>query len=96
MSSQNYKEEFAKKYSIPAEKIRIISNFTVGPKIITDDLKTLLLARHHLLGKTILIYTGRLSPEKNLRFLIQSFKEVRNRKQDVVLIIVGPGLSSKS
>jgi len=40
----------------------------------------------------LLIYTGRLGPEKNLEFLLQAFAGVAQAVEDVRLLLVGDGL----
>jgi len=40
---------------------------------------------------TVLMYVGRLSPEKNLPFLLRAFFGVANARPEVVLVLVGDG-----
>lgn len=40
---------------------------------------------------TVLMYVGRLSPEKNLAFLLRAFFGVANVRPEVVLVLVGDG-----
>jgi len=49
-------------------------------------------ARLGLQGKKILLYTGRLSEEKNLSFLIRSFPRVLKECPDARLVLVGKGV----
>jgi glycosyltransferase involved in cell wall biosynthesis len=44
-----------------------------------------------LAGKRILLYVGRFVPLKNMPMLIESFRRVRQARQDVALVLVGEG-----
>jgi len=46
---------------------------------------------HKLDHTTVLLYVGRLVEEKNLFFLLDSYKEIRKKHQNIVLAIVGDG-----
>ncbi|MEG3070723.1 MAG: glycosyltransferase [Candidatus Syntrophopropionicum ammoniitolerans] len=41
----------------------------------------------------VLIFVGRLGQEKNIPFMLKSFKKVKNRVNNVVLLVVGVGRS---
>ncbi|MCX7779190.1 MAG: glycosyltransferase [Patescibacteria group bacterium] len=43
------------------------------------------------LDHKILLYVGRLTQEKNVGFLLEAFSEIRKKKQDVCLVLVGEG-----
>ncbi len=58
------------------------------------EFRTQLIARYQLPQNTILLlYVGRLVPEKNLELLIRTMAELRNREQNFCLIMVGGGIS---
>jgi len=42
-------------------------------------------------GKTVLLYVGRVSWEKNLRCLARAYLEVWKRRKDVHLVVTGDG-----
>lgn len=42
-------------------------------------------------GKKILLFVGRLAAAKNLPFLLEAVKELRKRRDDFVLLIIGDG-----
>lgn len=42
-------------------------------------------------GKRIMLYIGRVAAEKNLNFLLDVMEEVRKKKDDVCLVVVGDG-----
>jgi 1,2-diacylglycerol 3-alpha-glucosyltransferase len=44
----------------------------------------------------ILLYTGRLSAEKNVPFLLEVFEKIKNSKENVYLILVGGGPKEKA
>jgi glycosyltransferase involved in cell wall biosynthesis len=47
--------------------------------------------RYHLEGQQVLLYVGRMSREKGLEFLIDSFARVAERNPKTVLMLVGRG-----
>ena len=47
--------------------------------------------RYNLEGKKVLMYLGRISPEKNLDLLIRAFARVHAQRPQTVLLIVGRG-----
>lgn len=42
-------------------------------------------------NKKILLYVGRVAKEKNLDFLLEAFKKIRENNENVILLIVGDG-----
>ena len=52
--------------------------------------------RYHLEGQQVLLYVGRMSPEKGLQFLIDSFARVAERNPKTLLVLVGRGPHVKS
>jgi 1,2-diacylglycerol 3-alpha-glucosyltransferase len=52
--------------------------------------------RYHLEGQQVLLYVGRMSPEKGLEFLIDSFALVTARNPRTLLVLVGRGPHIKS
>ncbi|HRY63286.1 MAG TPA: glycosyltransferase family 4 protein [Patescibacteria group bacterium] len=57
----------------------------------TPDSQTVMSIKNEFSGKKIILFTGRLSPEKNLPFLIRCFKKIISRYPSVVLLIIGDG-----
>lgn len=57
----------------------------------TPDPETVLSIKQGLINKKIMLWTGRLSPEKNLSWLINSFQKIVSRYPQVVLILIGDG-----
>jgi glycosyltransferase involved in cell wall biosynthesis len=47
--------------------------------------------RHNLRGKRVLLYLGRIAPEKDIDFMIRAFAHVAVQRSDTVLLIVGKG-----
>ena len=43
------------------------------------------------LDKKILLFVGRIGKEKNVEFLVESFKELLKKREDALLLIVGDG-----
>ena len=56
----------------------------------TSQAKALLM-RHSLTGAKVILFVGRLSPEKNLYFLLGVFSELSSKK-DLRLVFVGSGI----
>ncbi|WP_167607499.1 glycosyltransferase [Maribellus sediminis] len=54
------------------------------------------ISEYKLEDKVVLLYVGRLAPEKNLYFLIEVFSYYAKNKPNVVLIIVGEGTEKES
>ncbi len=52
--------------------------------------------RYHLEGQQVLLYVGRMSREKGLEFLIDSFARVVERNPKTLLVLVGRGPHVKS
>jgi 1,2-diacylglycerol 3-alpha-glucosyltransferase len=96
LPSKLYRDEFIKKYKVPSKKIKVIPSFIDKPPKINKRTTKILRNKYKLDTKKVLIYTGRLSPEKNLHFLINSFNEVCRKKEDVILFILGGGPSLSS
>jgi glycosyltransferase involved in cell wall biosynthesis len=44
----------------------------------------------------ILLYLGRLSPEKNLPFLLEAFSQIKRKEKNTILVIVGAGPASEN
>ncbi len=89
--SKSYKGEFIKKYKVPEERIRIIPNFIEKPEKLNKKNIENIEKKYNLQNKKVLIFTGRISPEKNLYLLINSFKKVCEKRGDVILFIIGNG-----
>jgi glycosyltransferase involved in cell wall biosynthesis len=50
-----------------------------------------IVAAHHLIGKRVLLFVGRLAPEKQVHRLIRAFAELHHICPDVILALVGDG-----
>jgi len=57
----------------------------------TPDPETVASIKNEFLGQKIILWTGRLSVEKNLSFLILSFAKIIAKYPNVVLLIAGSG-----
>lgn len=64
------------------EKFRknLICSKTIAEKIVQDNL---------LKGKKVFLFVGRLSPEKNIPYLVKSFVQLHKNQSDTVLLIIG-------
>src|SRR3989344_8349702 len=47
--------------------------------------------KQDITGKMVLLYVGRLAKEKNISFLIKSFKALSKDREDTILLICGDG-----
>ena len=56
----------------------------------TDEAKRIVGA-HNLIGKRVLLFVGRLAPEKQVHRLIRAFGELHHSSPDVILALVGDG-----
>ncbi|NMC51537.1 glycosyltransferase family 4 protein [Candidatus Kuenenbacteria bacterium] len=57
----------------------------------TPDLQTASSIRQVYPDKKIILWTGRMTPEKNLPFLVSCFKKIINNYPNVVLLLIGDG-----
>ena len=66
------------------------------------DISRKIIDKYSLIGKRVFLFVGRLSPEKNLEYLIHSFISNRSHNPENVLFIVGgesqndPGFKSRA
>jgi glycosyltransferase involved in cell wall biosynthesis len=83
--SEFSRRELARLCAIPEEKIVAIPN-GIGPRFApaTEDQKAAL-RRKHALEKPFVLYLGSLEPRKNLRVLLEAWKEVAPRGHELVL-----------
>ncbi len=86
LPSKSYKQTLCTHFGVPAQIIKIIPNcFEPGNT-------TLKRAKSPALrGKKVLVYCGRLAPEKNLPFLIRSFHKVHKAEPSAFLVLIGGG-----
>lgn len=85
------------------ERYEIKNDYDILPTGISSDVclvdkfkfaaykKKLFLLYPQLKKKKILLYVGRVAKEKNIEFLIDSFKFINEKEKDTVLLIVGGG-----
>lgn len=57
----------------------------------STDIAKFLSVKYSLVGKRILLYVGRLSPEKRIDRLLKTFSSIYKTIPDVVLVLVGNG-----
>lgn len=74
---------------IPKEIIRVIPTSRVINKVPITTEKFKQIRKH---SRFLLLYAGRLSPEKGIMLLLDSFEKVIKQKSDVHLLIAGDGL----
>jgi len=92
--SKYVKNEIMKRFKIPAEKVLVVYNAINVNKYKCSDTKQSKL--RDLFGidgdGVVLLYVGRITPEKGLHHLIEAFKIVRRKLSStkVKLFIVGP------
>ena len=55
-----------------------------------------LIRGHHLIGRKVILFVGRLAQEKSLGRLINSFSHIPFEESDAVLVLVGDGLERQS
>jgi len=64
----------------------------IREKKLAGDQRSMIRKKHRLLENAkILLYTGRLSEEKNVRFLLKAFGPIEKQAPDTYLILVGGG-----
>ncbi len=85
---------------ILVEKYKIKASIKIIPNAIDLDLfrklnPYLVRRKYNLEGKTVLMYAGRLSKEKNLQFLLRVFQIISRKNKNTVLILVGDGPEKK-
>lgn len=76
---------------IPAGKVKVIPTPVDLDKFKNPDNQTVDSIRAEFKGKKIVLWVGRLSPEKNLPWLLQSFIPVIKKFPETVLLLVGLG-----
>ena len=79
------------KSGIKQDKIRVISTPVNLANFATPDNQTVTSLQHQFEGKKIVFWLGRFSPEKNLPFLLESFKTVIQRFPNAILLLGGQG-----
>ncbi|MEM4514471.1 MAG: glycosyltransferase family 4 protein [Ignisphaera sp.] len=92
--SKYVKNEIMKRFKIPAEKVLIVYNaINVNEYRCSDTKQSKLRDLFGIDGdEVVLLYVGRITPEKGLHHLIEAFKIVRRKLSStrVKLLIVGP------
>ena len=88
-------ERLLKEY-YPDMKTVIISNGVDLSKFKKEKVSKKFLEKYGLNGKKIILYVGRLSPEKNIPVLIKAMPSVLKKDKDIILAIVGKGDMSDS
>ncbi len=85
--SQRLKDELVKRYSVPPDKVSVIHNAV--DRLEFSDHKT-------TKSSKVVLYVGRLSPQKWIDHLIKAFKIVSEQDKDALLYIVGDGPEMKN
>lgn len=85
--SQFTKNEIINKFKVPSEKIEVLYNGVVG-KYHPARKNTNLVKKYNLENKTVLLFLGGLKKRKNVSFLIELMKDIKN---NTVLLICGAG-----
>lgn len=89
----NQVESVYKKYKIPTYIFPIIHNdndFRIYNEEVLKQANKIV-HQYHLTNKRIFLYVGRLSPEKNLPYLVNSFIRFHEQFEENMLFIVGGG-----
>ncbi|OGG90291.1 hypothetical protein A3H03_01555 [Candidatus Kuenenbacteria bacterium RIFCSPLOWO2_12_FULL_42_13] len=76
---------------ITKAKIEVIPTPVNLEQFKTPDNQTVISIKNEFPGQQIILFVGRLSPEKNLPFLIHCFKKIKSDHRNVALIIAGDG-----
>ncbi|MCX6806867.1 MAG: glycosyltransferase [Candidatus Berkelbacteria bacterium] len=77
-------------YGIESSKIEVLPTGIKVPNRLPNQFDARI-ALGLPIDKLILLYCGRVTKEKNLDMLIDAFEYVSNRRDDVILVIVGEG-----
>ncbi len=86
-------EQLTTTFGVPRQKMVIVYP-GVDPKYQPQARAQALQQQWELAGKTVLLYMGVLAPRKNLRFLLDVFKQAWQQQPDLVLLITGAGPQS--
>ncbi len=87
---------FCKKYSIPSSRIFRCANHQLEKNLLSSCERGVAsiqseLSLKNLQGRSIILYVGRLAPEKNLGQAIRSFASMSRNRTDLLFVIVGSG-----
>lgn len=93
--SSYVKDWLVNSYSLPQEKISVIYNGVSGD-IKPRPKNQNLIKKYNLEGKFVLLFMGLLIPRKNPMFLLDVFQSLKERRNDVALIICGDGPQENS
>lgn len=88
--SQFVKNWLVEKYSLSAKKVFVIPN-GIFPEINQASNNQVLLKKHRLTGKFIILFMGLLIPRKNPLFLLKVFQKLKEKYPNIALIISGRG-----
>lgn len=84
--------EEAGRYLFRNKPFQVLKNAIDSQNFIADaDIREGIRKELNLQGKFVVGHVGRLHPQKNHDFLIDVFKEIKKRKADAELILVGTG-----
>lgn len=81
--SEAVREEIARQHPASLPRTRVIPN-----PIHTDVFVPV--ERHPVAGRRVLLFTGRVHPEKGVHLLVEAFRRLRAHHPDLVLRIIGP------
>jgi len=86
--------DYVKESQIPKkfrDKIMIVPNFVDSGKYIPELSGYRIRKEHSLENKKVILFLGRLVPYKGAEYLIASYKKVKEKVKDAVLVIAGSG-----
>lgn len=84
--------EEAGKFAFKGKKFGIVQNAIDSQKFIADaNIREEIRKAHRVENKFVVGHVGRMQPEKNHDFLIDVFAEIKKKKPDAELILVGTG-----
>ena len=82
----------AGEYLFKNKKFKVLKNAIDSSRFIADDKKRKNVRQElGLDNKLVVGHVGRLHPQKNHEFLLKVFSEIKKKRQDAVLILVGSG-----
>ncbi len=75
-----------------ADSVRIINNAIDSNQFISDPVRSLVLKKELNLGEKLVVgHVGNFVPEKNHKFILETFKTLKEIKKQSVLILIGGG-----
>ena len=90
-NSQGVKRDLADKFSVPAEKIKVIPNGCDTAAIARKASQALDAAYAAVFKRPVVITSGRLTAAKGQWHLLRFFKKVKDSNKDAALVLLGEG-----